>query len=101
MSHLKPYNAVTITLTGVSSAVNITSLTTTYFNNDTVQAFVTCESAAARFFYDGSAPTTDVGHLLNNGDNLTLEGLNELLNFRVCPDTTSDSKLVVTYSNAR
>jgi len=46
-------------------------------------AFITCEDAPIRFRIDGSNPTAQVGHLLNVGDVLTLDRVDQLNSFRV------------------
>lgn len=59
--------------------------------------YVTCESAQCRFTYDGTAPTTSLGHVLNPMDSLYVEGLQNMRNFRAIRTGTTSAKLVCTY----
>ena len=46
------------------------------------RAFVTAETAQSRYTYDGTAPTTTLGHLLEAGQSLTVEGYDNIAAFR-------------------
>lgn len=61
-------------------------------------ALITVETDAVRFWLDGSAPTASVGHLLNVGDSVLLEGRAEVDRFRVIR-VTADATLRVSYAN--
>ena len=67
------------------------------------RALVSVESAAIRYRFDGTAPTSSVGHPLNVGDSFTLEGLDDILNFKAIRDVaaTGDATITVTYVNAK
>ena len=60
------------------------------------KAFLALETAQIRFRYDGGDPTATVGHLMNPGDILTLEGIG-VNNFRAIRTGSTDGLLSVTY----
>lgn len=60
-------------------------------------AFMTLESAQIRFTKDGTAPTTSVGHLLQVGQTLNLDGSNEIKNFRAIRTGAASGVLKVSY----
>lgn len=45
-------------------------------------AFLTVETADIRYTYDGTTPTSTIGHLLTDGSSLTLKGAHDIENFR-------------------
>jgi len=49
---------------------------------DAVRAVLTLETAQVRYTYDGTAPTAAVGHLVEIGDVLIVEGAAALAAFR-------------------
>jgi len=59
--------------------------------------FVTAETADMRFRYDGGAPTTTAGHLISDGDTLTLYGTQNIKNFRAIKTGGVSGVLHVTY----
>lgn len=61
-----------------STAIGITGTLT---DNQENMALITLETAAIRFWLDGTAPTSSVGHILDPGDVLRLED-GELLGFK-------------------
>ena len=69
-------------------------ITATLTDNQENIALVTCEGATVRFRLDGTAPTASVGHILEPGDALKLEG-SELLNFLAIRKDGTDATLRV------
>lgn len=53
------------------------------------RAFLTCETDAIRYRYDGGTPTASVGHLLNAGALANLTGAVALSQFRAIRVTTN------------
>ena len=86
------YESLTISSTAVG-------LTASVYGEDVrvMQAFITLESAQIRFRIDGNNPTTTEGHLLEAGQNLTLENYNAIKNFRAIRTGSSDGNIRVTY----
>ena len=64
-----------------------------------VEAFVTVEDNPIRVRWDGTAPTTSEGHILQSGDTLILTGGFDLYNFKAIATTSSAAVLKVTYSS--
>ena len=60
-------------------------------------ALVTTEVAQVRYRYDGGAPTATVGHLLEIGDRLKLEGSENLNRFRAIRTGASSGTLTCTF----
>ena len=60
-------------------------------------AFITVEDASCRYRIDGTDPTSSEGHLLSSGDDKTIEGLENLYNFRAIREAPVDATLRVTY----
>ena len=62
------------------------------------KAFITCEAAQVRFTLDGTAPTTSVGHLLDDGDILTLDSNEDIAAFKAIRTGEVSASLQCTYS---
>jgi len=62
-----------------------------------IRLIITVESAQIRYTYDGTAPTSTLGHLVNAQDVLIVEGLSNMKNFKAIRTTANNGKLVVTY----
>ncbi len=58
--------------------------------------FVTVEADAIRFRYDGTAPTATDGHKVDAGGNFTVEGHENVVNFRMIR-VTGDATVQVTF----
>ena len=61
-----------------------------------VRATLTLETAQIRFTYHGTAPSAAVGHLMDVGDALTLEGAVNITNFRAIRSGSTSGVLSVT-----
>ena len=57
----------------------------------------TVETAQIRYRYDGTAPSSTVGHILNAGDVLELEGIINLQNLLFIRTTGSSATVQATY----
>ena len=61
-------------------------------------ALISVETAQIRFTVDGTAPTTTVGHVLNAGDILELDSLEDMKSFRAIRTGATSAVIHVTYS---
>lgn len=59
-------------------------------------AFITNDGSALRYTYDGTTPSTTVGHKLPDAGILVLQGQNQMSNFK-CFAVTSDTIISVSY----
>ena len=91
------YESVTVSTT----AVGLTASKFNAYAAYEVKAFMTLENAQIRWRIDGTAPTSTEGHLLEAGQNLTIEGYKNLSQFRAIRTGTTDGVLKVTYLIAR
>lgn len=102
---LQPYAFETLTVDATVGGVGFT--TTKYkpvlnsadpnSSRDAARVFITVETASCRYNYDGTAPTSTTGHLLNSGDVLTIVGDDAISRFRAIRTGASSSTLQVTY----
>lgn len=58
---------------------------------------ITVETAACRYTYDGTPPTTTLGHLAAIGDTIVIHGLMNLKRFRAIRTTGTSADLRVTF----
>ena len=61
------------------------------------KAYITVGVAPIRFWYDGTAPTTDAGHIAKVDTVIEIEAIEDIENFKVIRDGTVDAKISVTY----
>lgn len=61
------------------------------------EAFIQCETAQCRYFYDGSIPTSASGILLNPYDTVRIKGSVNLTNLLFIRTGTTSAKLTVVY----
>lgn len=86
------YESITVS----SSAVGLTA---NAINGKTI-AYLTLETAQIRYRIDGQAnPTSSEGHILDAGDNLTLEGSGTLAAFKAIRTGSSDGVLKCSYGS--
>jgi hypothetical protein len=82
-------------------SITVTNAAAIGFTRDTLdsalEVLVTVEDNPIRVWYDGSTPTTAVGHLLSAGDSILLTGGISALNFLAIA-TGANATLRVTYS---
>jgi hypothetical protein len=101
---LQPYAFESITIDDTVGGVGLTASKYKPGNDpnngnasrDAARVFITVETAACRYNYDGTAPTSTTGHLLGAGDVITLVGDDAIRNFRAIR-TGASSTLQVTY----
>lgn len=71
-----------------------------YKDSDTIggaaSAFITNDGDAIRYTYDGTTPSTTVGHKLADGGVLVLTGQNQMSSFK-CYAVSSNSTISITY----
>ena len=60
-------------------------------------AFITLATAQIRYRYDGGDPSSTVGHILDTGGILILNGQNQMSNFKAIRTGGSSGVLSVTY----
>jgi len=87
------YESITVSNTAVGFTPSVYNPT----GHKAQVAFVTCEDASIRFRIDGTAPTASEGHLLNSGDSTTIEGYENIKNFKAIRTGASNATLRVTY----
>lgn len=61
-----------------------------------LSAFLTSETDSIRYTYDGTTPTTTVGHLLLKNQSIVLVGQNQMSQFK-CIRVTTDATISITY----
>lgn len=61
------------------------------------KAYCTLETAQVRFWSDGTTPTSSVGHIMNAGDNLTLNSCSEMYGFKAIRTGATSGVLRCTY----
>ena len=85
-------------ITVAATAIGFTSGTITpAATKPASRAFVTAETAQMRYTYDGTTPTSTVGHLLDIGDILIIEGIVNVQNFRAIRTTNDSGTLKCTF----
>lgn len=87
------HEAVTV----ADSSIGFTTATYAALKCSHLRAVVTAEGGIMRYRYDGTAPTTTVGHLLSHGDTVIVEGGNNVKNFRAIRLGTKSGTLQTTY----
>lgn len=88
----------TITIDNTAGGVGLTAAK--YRPTNGVQAeaaFITVEGGPIRYTYDGTAPTTTVGHKAVSGTILVLKGQHQMENFKAIRTGTTDGTLQVSY----
>lgn len=87
------YEALTISTTAVALTA------AKYISGDRKArvAHITVEAQALNYTYDGTTPTSSVGHNLTAGSVLTLSGYANIAAFRAIRSGGSDATLKVTY----
>ena len=65
------------------------------------RARITVADADIRFTVDGTTPTTDIGHILYDSDELRLESYEEIVAFRAFRNDSTDVEMSVSYGVER
>lgn len=87
--------ATTLKLTANTTAQTLHSLTTKYAG--AVNAVIQAESGPVRYAYGGYAPKAATGYRLDRFASLTLEGMDEMRNFRYIRGGATNAVLWTTY----
>lgn len=58
--------------------------------------FFSSNGAAVRFLYDGTTPTSDIGHVLADGGSFSLEGVGNNSQIEFIRDDATDSEVTIT-----
>ena len=94
------YAHETVTIEGTSKGLTTATWQPTATDTGHVIAFITNRGSAISYTYDGTTVTTTVGHIMNNGDQIKVEGHHNITNFkaiRLGGDSPSNGTLDVTY----
>lgn len=62
-----------------------------------IRAIITLETAPIRYWYDGSTPDANTGHLFIPTTTLTVVGYEAITNLKMIADTATDGVIRVTY----
>lgn len=87
------FETVTVAATAIGITSSVHSPST---GKAAVRAFLSLESGQVRYRYDGTDPTSAVGHLLQAGDAIELEGDTNIRNFRAIRTGAVSGSLSVT-----
>ena len=87
------YEAITVSTTAIG--ITVSKMKSSLYGSCT-GAFITVEGANIRFRLDGTDPTTTEGHMLINGQNITLSSISDVGKFRAIRDDATDATLRVT-----
>jgi hypothetical protein len=95
---LNCYTKETITAIDNSTAKTLTAATYDDGRTKPLEAVVTIEDSAIRWWCNSSAPVaTTQGHLVPAGGSITLKGTHDIENFKIISDTSTDAKIQVSY----
>lgn len=93
----EPFSFESITVSGTVVTLTASKLSPTDGTPPAVSALLSLETAAIRYRLDEVDPTTSEGHLLASGDELLLESITALRQFKAVKDTDTDAVLKVSY----
>ena len=89
------------TITVADTAIGFTAATwrvsPATVGNSFVRAHVTATGGAMRYRYDGTSPTSSVGHMLSHGDSIDMDGTVNISNFKAIRSGANNGTLHVTY----
>lgn len=94
INKLSCYDYETITVADSAIGLTASKLITT---RKPVSVFITVEGARVRYRYDGSNPSSTVGHILDPMDSLVVEGLHNLKNIKFIRTGATSGTLQVSY----
>ena len=99
MGASKSYGVITVGSVATSLTAGEVALYSTTYKKPPQKVICTVEDAPIRVRWDSAAAnvSTIVGHLLNIGDILELEGITDIQNFRTIASTATSASLKVTY----
>ena len=95
------FEQVTVDSTGGGFGLTGTTIdtfdSTTKEHRKASEAQLSVETAQIRYTVDGTAPTTTVGHIANDGDILVITGQQNLTKFKAIRTGATSATLTVTY----
>ena len=97
-----PYDHESITIDATVGGVGLTASKirpTGGHAREAVRVLITVETAEIRYTYNGTAPTTTVGHILNVDDALTLYGQPSIDRFKAIRTGATSGTIKVTYES--
>ena len=101
ITHLDAYSHESITVStaalGFTTSETRKTISGTTQTVSAVEALITVESNPIRYTMDGTTPTSLVGHLLTDGDNITVSGMGNIKRFKMIRSGASDATVKVTY----
>ncbi len=89
--------AEALTFDNTTGGIGFTASTYVSNNESATKALFVLEGAQCRFTIDGTAPTTTVGHLIEVGDVVTIEGASDIANFKCIRTGATSGTGFVTY----
>lgn len=91
------YEAITVSSTAIGFTAGTLAKASSLYYRDVSKAMVTVETAPLRFTVDGATTPTDaIGHLLNPGDIVYIDG-GDVAKFKAIRTTSTDSAIKVSY----
>ena len=89
----------TVTASNGGAAVGLTAGTykPASGTGDAEECWITLATGDIRYRYDGSNPTTSVGHVLQAGRALRLKGQHQMANFKAIASGAADGVMSVSY----
>ena len=94
INKLSVYDYETITVANTAIGLTASKLTTA---RKPISVFITIEDAEIRYRMDGTTPTSTVGHILQPGDSLLVEGWHNMNNIKFIRTTATSGILQVSY----
>lgn len=89
-----PFDFETITIADTAIGLTASKLAS---SPKPKKVFITSETASFRYRYDGTDPSSTVGHLCMPTDILILEGYSQLNNFKAIRTGAMSAKISVSY----
>ena len=101
ITHLDAYSHESITVSttalGFTTTETRKAIAGTTQTVSAVEALITVETNPVRYTMDGTTPTANVGHLLGDGDVITISGMGNIKRFQMIRQGAADATVMVTY----
>lgn len=91
------HESITIDNTAGGVILTVNTYTPGSGKRTATEAYLSAETAQMRFTFDGTAPTSSTGHLLNVGESVTIRNLNNITNFKAIRTGSVSGTLKATY----
>ena len=98
---LVAFNHESITVADAAIGFTAGTITPAAPDRPAHRALVTAETAQMRYTYDSTTPSPTVGHLLEVGDVLEIEGISNVSNFRAIRVGATSGNLRCTFERFR